>query len=59
MEVLTLAREGLLHREIAAKLAVHSRTVSFHLKNIFTKLEVTNTMGACRKAQALGILPVD
>jgi two-component system, LuxR family, secretion system response regulator SsrB len=59
IQVLTLATQGFLLREIAEMLTIQSRTVSFHLRNIYDKLEVSNIMQACRKAQALGILPAN
>jgi two-component system, NarL family, response regulator DegU len=41
-EVLSLVARGLTNSEIARRLDISKNTVSFHLKNIFCKLDVNN-----------------
>lgn len=42
MEVLSYVARGLTNSEIALKLSISKNTVGFHLKNIFSKLDVSN-----------------
>lgn len=42
LEILTLLVEGLGNKEIAARLNVSTRTVNFHLDNLYSKLGVNN-----------------
>ncbi len=46
LEILTLVAQGLSNPEIADKLAISVRTVTFHLSNIFTKLDAKNRVEA-------------
>ena len=41
-QVATLVRQGLSNRDAAAQLFVSPRTVDFHLRNVFSKLQVTS-----------------
>ena len=45
-QVLRLCGQGLPAKEIAKKLSVSTRTVDFHRKNIYLKLDVPNVMAA-------------
>lgn len=42
LEVIRLLAEGLRNKEIAARLSISSRTVKFHLDNIYSKLGVNS-----------------
>ena len=53
LEILQLASTGLQNKEIAVKLFISNETVKKHLKNIFSKLEVTNRIEAINKMQLL------
>jgi DNA-binding NarL/FixJ family response regulator len=56
LEVLRLADEGLRSKEIAARLVVSERTVNFHLKNAYRKLDASGRTEALRIARAHGLL---
>lgn len=49
-EVLRLVAEGLTDVEVSKRLYISSRTVSQHLRSIYTKLDVTNRTAAVRVA---------
>jgi DNA-binding NarL/FixJ family response regulator len=55
-EVLQLLARGLRNKEIAARLFVSERTVSFHLANIYAKLHVSGRTEALSKALEQGLL---
>ncbi len=59
IEVLTLVIEGRSEKDIADALYVSKRTVRFHLKNIYTKLQVSNRIQAFRRATRLGLIPIE
>ncbi|GAB4433581.1 MAG: hypothetical protein Kow002_21000 [Anaerolineales bacterium] len=44
--ILQLVSQGLTNKEIALSLNITSRTVEFHLKNVFQKLGVTSRTAA-------------
>lgn len=48
--ILALMAEGLIKKEIAARLGISVNTVVTHLKSIYTKLHVTTNTGAVAKA---------
>ena len=56
IEVLFLIAAGLRNKEIAAKLFISLNTVKTHLKNIYSKLGVTNRSKAVVQAKELGLL---
>ncbi len=55
-EVLQLIDKGFRSNEIADKLFISKHTVSRHRQEILAKLQVKNSIEACRIAKALGIL---
>jgi DNA-binding CsgD family transcriptional regulator len=54
-EVARLAIEGLLAREIAARLFIGERTVETHLANVYRKLGVASKLDLVRRAGEIGI----
>ena len=44
-QIASLARDGLSNPEIGARLFLSPRTVEWHLKKVFTKLEISSRMG--------------
>jgi ATP/maltotriose-dependent transcriptional regulator MalT len=57
VEVLALLAEGMVNRDIAARLVVSPRTVDHHVAAILHKLEVGDRAGAVGAAARLGLLP--
>ncbi len=57
LEILTLLAEGLVKKEIAARLSISSHTVITHIRRIYEKLNATNAPSAVNKAYRMGILP--
>lgn len=55
-EILGWVAQGLITREIAAKIARSKQTVECHIKNIFRKLRVTTRAEAIHTAHSLGLL---
>lgn len=55
-EVLTLLAEGRSNKEIADSLFVSTNTVKTHLKNLFSKLEVSRRTQAVQKARELRLI---
>lgn len=55
-QVLALASQGLTNKGIAQFLNISSRTVEFHLKNIFRKLNVSSRITMILLAKQIGLL---
>jgi len=55
-EVLLLIRQGLLSKEIAAKLNISIYTINNHRKNILTKLNACNMIEAINAAHNCGMI---
>lgn len=55
-EVLELLAQDLAVKEIADRLRISERTVSFHLTNLYAKLKVHSQTGALAKAFRAGLL---
>lgn len=55
-EILLLISEGVISKEIAAKLNISINTVNRHRQNILKKLKVNNSIEAVRTASALQLL---
>ncbi|WP_044853026.1 helix-turn-helix transcriptional regulator [Amycolatopsis orientalis] len=57
IEVLRLLAEGRTNRQIAAELYISAKTVSTHVSNILSKLDVSGRVQAATTAHRLGLLP--
>ncbi|CAA6677822.1 Nitrate/nitrite response regulator protein [Lentimonas sp. CC19] len=55
LEILTLLSEGLVKKEIAARLQVTYSTVDSHVANLYNKLEVKNAPAAVNMGHRLGL----
>ncbi|MGN5477869.1 helix-turn-helix transcriptional regulator [Cupriavidus basilensis] len=51
-----LINEGLSNQELADRLSVSLPTVKWHLKNLYSKLEVRNRSAALSKAREYGLI---
>ena len=56
LEILTLLGEGLAKKEIASRLGITTDTVSYHVKHIYSKLNVPNAPAAVGKAHRKGLI---
>jgi DNA-binding NarL/FixJ family response regulator len=56
MEILTLLKEGLQNKEIAARLFIALKTVDHHISSIFFKLDVSSRTKAVYEAVQQGII---
>jgi DNA-binding NarL/FixJ family response regulator len=57
-DVLNLMAEGLVKKEIAARLSISPFTVHNHVRHIYDKLHVQNAPAAVSQAYLLGLLPL-
>lgn len=55
-EVLALIGNGLFNKEVASVLGISEGTVKWHLKNLYSKLNVSSRTQALKKAQDLGLI---
>lgn len=55
-EVLQLVVGGASNREIAGRTGVSENTIKFHLKNVFSKLDVSSRTGAVKVAMQMGLV---
>lgn len=58
-EVIYLISTELTNSEIAKKLFLSKYTIDSHKKNLFLKLQVSNSAGLIRRAYELKILPIE
>jgi DNA-binding CsgD family transcriptional regulator len=58
-EVLVLVLEGKTSKEAGAALGLSTRTIEYHLGNIYKKLGVSSKMQAFREVRRLGLLATD
>lgn len=56
VEVLRWLAKGLSDADIAKQLVISRRTVHFHLRGIYSKLDVTNRAAAARVALELNLV---
>jgi DNA-binding NarL/FixJ family response regulator len=59
VEVVKLLAQGLRNKEIASMLGISEETVQSHVKNIFSKLDVTDRTAAVNVAFRRGIVHLD
>lgn len=57
LEIIHLLAEGLVKKEIAARLNIGYSTVDTHVAHIYEKLDVSNAPAAVNQAHRLGLLP--
>lgn len=57
-EILRLMSDGLPNKAIASKLSISERTVTTHVANIYTKLQVNNRVSAIQEAVRRRILDI-
>lgn len=55
-EVMVLILEGKSSKEAAQSLGLSTRTIEYHLANVYRKLRVSNKMQAFREIRRLGLL---
>lgn len=55
-EILSFLTHGVSNKEIAGRIFVSENTIKFHLKNIYSKLAVSNRLQAISVARQLGLI---
>jgi DNA-binding NarL/FixJ family response regulator len=55
-EILKLMSDGLPNKTIASRLSISERTVTTHVANIYSKLQVNNRVSAIQEAMRRRIL---
>ena len=56
LDVLSLLKEGMQNKEIAARLYISAKTVDHHISSILLKLDINSRSKAVTEAVRLGIL---
>jgi DNA-binding NarL/FixJ family response regulator len=56
-EVLRLVADGLLYKQVAARIGVSERAVKYHMAEILARLHVHNRAEAVSSARRLGLIP--
>ncbi len=56
LEVLRLLAEGLTYDQVARRLVISVNTVRFHVKSIYSKLDVENRVAAIERARGMSLL---
>ena len=54
IQIARLVGQGLINREVAAQMFLSPRTIDFHLRNIFRKLDITSRMQLAQLELAAG-----
>lgn len=55
-EILSYLAEGLIKKQVAAKLSISTHTVDYHVRKIYDKLQVNTVSGAISKAVKEGLV---
>jgi DNA-binding NarL/FixJ family response regulator len=56
-EVLRLVADGLLYKQVAARIGVSERAVKYHMSEILARLHVHNRAEAVASARRIGLIP--
>jgi DNA-binding NarL/FixJ family response regulator len=57
LEVLRLVADGMLYKQVAARIGVSERAVKYHMAEILARLHVQNRAEAVAYARRLGLIP--
>jgi len=58
-DIILACRDGLIYKEVAARLGISAHTVNAHKKSIFQKLGINNTMEMVQCALRLGVIKME